>query len=347
MSKKTETAGKKKKMVTKLTKKQMDIIPSWIEKYTNEGLSTEPCDPVMCAKDMDAYYVEILGREKPKGTVLMPSPMEAWKAVCVVADDDLMKRVRKDPMTAEYFAEIIRTEKINILEFVWPYNSGSFWIAWKALYKYMEEVVGVEITVPTYQTFLNTLGYGPIWSLNEYCIVSDHPESISRNRNNMMHCESGPAIRYRDGFELYYLNGVCVDKDIVMTPAMELDPRLVLTEDNAEVRREIVYKIGIERVCSKLGARVIDSDKKRNYELLLLNDRPYLKMVNPSIGTYHIEGVPRGTETVLEALHSRLPEWAQKLKKDDKNGEDWYQQGDVVIVPEDAKSIKTYPAVMA
>jgi hypothetical protein len=40
---------------------------------------------------------------------------------------------------------------------------------------------------------------------------------------------------------------------------------------------------------------------------LLLNlgdgrNRPYLKMINPSIGTYHIEGVHPECKTVKEAL---------------------------------------------
>lgn len=48
-------------------------------------------------------------------------------------------------------------------------------------------------------------------------------------------------------------------------------------------------------------------DTYKSYELILLDmgdkrDRPYLKMVNPSIGVTHIEGVPKGTKTVKEAI---------------------------------------------
>ena len=115
------------------------------------------------------------------------------------------------------------------------------------------------------------------------------------------------ALKYSDGYGLWCLNGVRVSKEIVETSSEKLDPQLLLQEENAEIRREIVRKIGIERVCQKLNAKCID--KLGNYELLLLNlgdrDRPYLKMINPSISCYHIEGIAPRIKTVKEALNWR------------------------------------------
>jgi hypothetical protein len=157
------------------------------------------------------------------------------------------------------------------------------------------------------------------------------------------------AIQYPDGWGLYVLNGVVLDEHIVMTPASKLDPKILLSETNVEKRREIVRKIGIEIVQEKLGSKVIDT--LDNYELITITfgdkvERPYLKMKNPSIGVYHVEGVPPGVKTVLEALHSRKPAWMQAIPIDDVNGLDYYQQGDVLIVPRGAKSLKRFPAVL-
>jgi len=101
---------------------------------------------------------------------------------------------------------------------------------------------------------------------------------------------------------------VRVSREIAETPAKELDPKLILKEKNAEVRREIVRKVGVERVCEKLGAKCID--RQDTYELLMLDlgdgrSRPYLKMRNPSIGIYHIEGVHPDCNTVEKALNFR------------------------------------------
>ena len=94
-----------------------------------------------------------------------------------------------------------------------------------------------------------------------------------------------------------------------MTKPEDIDPKIILKENNAEVRREIVRKIGIERLCQKLNAKVLDKQGDV-YELLNLDlgenlIRPYLKMRNPSIGTFHVEGVSPDCKTVQEALNWR------------------------------------------
>jgi len=89
-----------------------------------------------------------------------------------------------------------------------------------------------------------------------------------------------------------------------------------LKETNAEIRRELVRKIGTFRIYKELGAVVLDKDD--NYELITLNigdgrHRPYLKMKNPSVEAIHIEGVHPDCKTVKEALTWRnsLTSWTE------------------------------------
>ena len=111
-----------------------------------------------------------------------------------------------------------------------------------------------------------------------------------------------------DGFAIYALNGVRVPRVLVVTPAAELPAKMAVEEKNVEIRREIIRKIGIERLCTDLGAKVLN--KRYGYELieLKLGDsrrRPYLKMSNPSIDAIHVEGVHPDCKTVEEALKWR------------------------------------------
>lgn len=129
---------------------------------------------------------------------------------------------------------------------------------------------------------------------------------LELNAAKQLHCDNGPAVHW-DASEqqFFFLNDVHVPRKIVATAASELDPHLLLQEQNTEVRREIVRKIGIERVCEVLKAQCLD--RRGNYELLLLDlqdgrTRPFLKMKNPSIGVFHIEGVAPDCRTVAEAL---------------------------------------------
>lgn len=186
----------------------------------------------------------------------------------------------------------MRTSFVSFSDFIFwdiyrmAYNEGDF-------FKYLAEAckAGLGFAVITDEVFYAVPF--PVYSLN---------------KDGRLHKDLGPAVVWADGTREYYFNGVRIFKKLAETPAEQLDPRSILTERNAEVRREIVRKIGIERICYMLHAKVVD--RKGNYELLLLelNDgrtRPYLKMKNPSIGVYHIEGVPLGIQTVEQALSWR------------------------------------------
>ena len=145
------------------------------------------------------------------------------------------------------------------------------------------------------------------------CIMIENPLRVKCNAEGRLHSDGNMAIEFNDGFGLWRLNGVRVPKEIVTTPREKLSSKVMLAEKNAEVRREIVRKLGIEKICKDLKARCID--RWENYELLLLNlgdsrRRPYLKMLNPSIGTYHIEGVQPFCKTVKAALA-----WRNGLKE--------------------------------
>ena len=141
-------------------------------------------------------------------------------------------------------------------------------------------------------------------------LISRRPKRVRFDGSGRLHADGEAAIEWRDGWKLFYLNGVLVPEEVAVTPAAQLDPGVILREGNVEVRREIVRKIGIERLIQKLGGKVVDSWK--GYELITL-DIPgmgikptYLKMKNPSIGTYHVEGVPPRITTCREALSWRV-----------------------------------------
>lgn len=183
------------------------------------------------------------------------------------------------------------------------YDSG-----WTAFYEFMERI-GVEYEkdwqFDAWRDFIVKSGVFATILCENVAFVCIRPCDVLRNSSFDLHGEKSMAIAWRDGYGEYFLNGVSVDEELVMTPAEKIDPKILLKEKNAEIRREIVRKIGIERVVHKLGAEVID--KKDDYELLLIDlqdgrKREYLKMKNPSIDVWHVEGVLPGIRTVKEAL---------------------------------------------
>ena len=187
------------------------------------------------------------------------------------------------------------------------------------------------------------------WPYRGLDIITRRPVELHWDKNeagSRLHRDGGPSATWRDGWALWHLHGVRVEKWLAETRAEEIDPTKIASISNADVRREFVRKVGIDRICYKLGATVVHAEG--NYQLLrlLIAERPwtYLKMLNPSIGTWHVEGVPNEMRTVQEALNFR--NGLEPSQIDDADGSDWYQQGDVILRPRGAKKFKSRPIVL-
>ncbi|MGW8324130.1 MAG: DUF6745 domain-containing protein [Desulfobacterales bacterium] len=243
----------------------------------------------------------------------------------------------------------------SVRDSVWDSSVyGQHEVHWLGFYDYFNNVLKLELQTEKLAG-LWMIAQSAGWFLphENICWISERHD-VCKLKNGIIHCDGGPAIHYPDGFSVWALNGVRVPEYIAITQAEKIDPELIIKEKNAEVRREIVRKIGIERVCQKLSIDTIDTglDYVNNKcELLKLNihgdTHKYIKLINPSVPEiYHIEGVPVECENIDQALNSRKPDGLKKIPIDEINGCDWYEQGDVCIWPKNAKSIKSKPLIL-
>ena len=69
------------------------------------------------------------------------------------------------------------------------------------------------------------------------------PEYIKRDEQNRLHCEDGPAIRWKDGYCNYFWHGVSVPEKLIERPD-EITKEDLINETNAEVRRAMMEKLG-------------------------------------------------------------------------------------------------------
>ena len=156
-----------------------------------------------------------------------------------------------------------------------------------------------------------TLAEGTGWwePYQNVVFMCERPSIQLVDSNGRLHCETGPALLCRDGWPLWMLHGVGMTEVHVMTPAEKLNPIDILKESNVDIRRELIRKVGIEMMLTHLPHESLD--KKGDYELLkidfpgLAQDTRYLKMLNPSIGVWHLEGVERDCNSVQEAINWR------------------------------------------
>ena len=194
---------------------------------------------------------------------------------------------------------------------VW--QGGNQWSAWVGFLSFFRHVAKLKIDYSKWDHWENAAIHGgPRIMHTEFCMISDRPKTLLVDEQNRPHNFDGPFCEWRDGSSLYSIHGVRIPMWIAETKREEFTKAMILEETNADNRRCIIQKIGIEKTIKLLGAEIIDSYESKAgglYELLAIDydgrgeKRPYLKMINPSmIGVVHIEGCKPGTKTVKDAL---------------------------------------------
>lgn len=316
---KVDAAKVEKSKIEQLTPEQEAKFKTYVDKYVEIGLTTKKRTLADAIIDFSMFQSTIM-KEAAKPVILLDSPIECWVAVCQLNglnnsnggyDTELWNRV-KNTITNQFQQQDVKLDIPAVdgyaseLTFVWPYFDCQFWSGWLSFFEFMKNEVGIQYEVNAeYDTFKSCIGYGMVFPVELACIVCQPFSEIHRNKSGL-HNERGPALSYNGMNDVYALNGVTMDKVYVMTPANEITAEMVMKETNVEVRRELIKKVGIERLFSDLPHKLLD--KRDNYELYSIDlseevkDARYLKMVNPSIGCFHLEGVAPDITTVKDAL---------------------------------------------
>ena len=349
-------------MITKLTKEQEKLLPVYRDKWLEIGLSTNRICLGETKEIINHFYKAIMEYKKSPLVIVMPNVLWGWLAACLWSQVRSQVRSQvgsqvwsqvESQVESQVWSQVwsqvesqVRSQvESQVRPFWWPYTSGCLDATYLCFYDYFLSAV-LHRNPKEWNIYLRTSLLAPFYVFPDCCILTEKPKEI-KMAQGLLHNEYGPSIYYEGDLKIYSLHGVKVPQWLVETKAEKIDPKKVLEIKNAEVRREFVRKIGIDRVWHKL-ANVID--KKGDYEVGLIDvgderKRPYLKMLNPSIGTWHVECVGPECKTVEQALNFRKPEWMRKIKTSE-NGADWYQQGDVVIVPENIEFIKPEPIIL-
>lgn len=170
-------------MIEKITKEQQSKIPYYLKKWTNIGFSSEPIDQEK-AKSVLLNYVKIL-KIKPKKFFFLPSPK--------ACQDEANK----------YFG----TNKFYEFNF---FTIGNLNAGYCAFYDFLiEEVIKPDKKVLELWYQFRELSYHLHYFLifkNEI-FISERPIKIKTNSENNLDCNFGAAVKYRDGFSLYFKNG--------------------------------------------------------------------------------------------------------------------------------------------
>ena len=178
-----------------------------------------------------------------------------------------------------------------------------------SFYNYCNEVLHINYkSQQKWDCYLKLSNCGLIYPFEDFVVISEKPTSI-KIKNMVLHSDNSPSIEYADGFKVYSLNGIQVPEWLVMTPAEKIDPKLALEEKNADVQREIIRKIGYERMLNACNAQTIDKwdcpKTQLHYELKRMKfgavDRLYMCYEHASIpGVFYAKPVPPETKNCVQ-----------------------------------------------
>jgi hypothetical protein len=143
------------------------------------------------------------------------------------------------------------------------------------------------------------------WAFKDIAVATPKPSVICLDNGGRLHAEGKPAVSY-EGFNVYAYHGVRLPEKYGQLHPNEWQPRWLLEEDNAELRRVLIQGIGYARICQELQA--VELDYWREYVLLGIEEsidvEPIylLKMTCPSTGYVHVLRVPPSVNSAREAI---------------------------------------------
>ncbi len=240
-------------MIEELTPEQVEQLEVYREEWTKIGLSCEPVDLPRALAAVEKIYTEA-GLKVPsrENIHVVDSPMAATK-LAQELDDAPDSDARKHTRAQIY---------------------GSHDAAWLSFYAYFGEVCGLECCkrLEGLMELAKSCGW---WSPYEECVILQHRhEELHLDDEGRLHNEEGMAVRYRDGWGVWAINGVRVTEQIVMHPETQTTAE-IQSEQNEEIKRIRIERFGWEKYLAAVNAVTIDqrhNDIEATDEALLKAD---------------------------------------------------------------------------
>lgn len=155
------------------------------------------------------------------------------------------------------------------------WNGGNQWSGWVSFLSFFRHVAALPLDYSKWAHYESAAAHaGPRVMHREFCIVSDRPVVLTVDAENRPHNETGPFCLWRDGSALYSWHGIRVPAWIIEHPE-RITAAHITAEPNAEVRRAMVERMGVDRYIADLGALPVDaSDYGRLYRIEQPDDEP-------------------------------------------------------------------------
>jgi len=241
------------KKIEQLTADQESRLAEFRDKWIAIGLSTEPADRPRAEAAIRIMY-RSAGLAEPNKIVWCGSPLflegKFSQAVGDSVGDSVADSIRdfvqlsawdsvrdsvSDSVWDSVWASVGASVGASVWDSVWPSvrasvgasASDSVWDSswdsgygqhdanWLAFYDFFMEACGLrDETARLLGLIEQAKSAGWYLPYANICYIAERPTVLRRNDRGQLHCVSGPAMAYPDGFSIYALNGVRVPEEL-------------------------------------------------------------------------------------------------------------------------------------
>jgi len=239
--------------IEELTPEMEARIPVVRDQWIKIGLSTEPADRPRAEEGIrKAYKAANLDPEAIHTLAWVDSPLAGvtlaaqWVKAGGIPEEG-------DPPLPDVTNEEIREQLNNCCY-------GQHSAGWLSFYDFFNPYLP-DIIAPLEGQMEVAKSAHWWWPFEYACIICDRPEVLKRDDEGRLHCEDGPAVKYRDGYSVYAWHGTRIPGWIVEEPE-KLDKTNIFGEENQEIRRAMIEKYGFAKFLEDAGAKLIQEDNR-------------------------------------------------------------------------------------
>jgi hypothetical protein len=309
--------------IEKLTPSQEAVMPVYLQKWRKIAFSTERIDRDQATEAVKAAY-NLIGKQAPF-VLFFDSPDTALRELETKLENELWtsqlpdfnelwiilynlidKQLNDQLLDLDVY-QIKNALKFKLKVPSYYYNNPEWWAINSCLIDFCLNVLncdGDQKQWKTLQLLIENCGW--MFPYEKICYVCDRPIKLAFDRQQRLHAEGEPAIEFADGFSLYAYRGVRLPKKYEKLHPNQWQPKWVLEEDNAELRRVLIQGIGYARLYQQLQG--IELDSWQEYTLLKIDNNideeavHLLKMTCPSTAHIHVLRVPPDITSAREAI---------------------------------------------
>lgn len=231
-----------------LTKDQEKLMHETRDYWFQKALNCEPLDKQAFEKGIRWIYTEVAGKAMPEIIYC-----DSWREAVDKIYDNKVKWFKEKGIKPE--ESIMKKENIHS-----EYSSyaGFSNFGWTAFYEFYDKIGKLNNdSFKNYRDFIASNAF-LVFEYDEFVYCVETPEYIKVSENEVLHCVDGPAIKFKNGEGVYFINGRHIPNS-VYEQTKSMTKEIYLGEQNMDYRAAWYEYLGSEKIMEILRAELIDT----------------------------------------------------------------------------------------